>query len=521
MTAPRSTLVIQLQRVGDLIQTTPLLRSLAAAGPVTVLAVDEWCDVIGGLPGIAMSRLAASDVSALNAELERCREQKTQPTAAPQVLRGLGSHTFDRVINLTPTLFSSWLAMHVPAQDRQGWVLTEDFEWHALGNWMSFFVAMAEFRREQFFNVVDLFRGHAPGTAPTSTDHPYVKRATSPGVALPAGRLVAFNPGASVPERKWNEAGFARLIATAARSGATPLIVGSRADEPTCQQVAALCAQPIPVLCGSPLAEMAALLGACELVVTNDTGAVHIAAGVRTPVLSLARGESFMETMPWGAGHWIVQGPFGAINLLDAEIACRVLEARLSGSHHGQLARALSDSTHCLWRSAFLPANTDPLGGVHYEALHQAHRTEEERYQRALRHALARAFLGEASAPSRAPSSPPPPTADAKSHAATLGIHSATHWLTELRASNREAERAYETSNAAALNQAIAGVDGALQHLEDLSLTARAVAPAVIHMLWQLRFQLSGEPAVTFATHEHLAQRTESILWDALATLGQ
>jgi hypothetical protein len=63
--------------------------------------------------------------------------------------------------------------------------------------------------------------------------------------------------------------------------------------------------------------ELVALLQQCQLMVTNDTGPMHMAVGVETPVLNMSVGHvDLWETGPFGPGHWVIQpdivcGPCG------------------------------------------------------------------------------------------------------------------------------------------------------------------------------------------------------------------
>jgi len=58
---------------------------------------------------------------------------------------------------------------------------------------------------------------------------------------------------------------------------------------------------------------MATLLAHCELLVSGDTGAVHLSAAVGTTVIGLYGATAyFAETAPYGEGHLILQTPIGA-----------------------------------------------------------------------------------------------------------------------------------------------------------------------------------------------------------------
>jgi Glycosyltransferase family 9 (heptosyltransferase) len=56
------------------------------------------------------------------------------------------------------------------------------------------------------------------------------------------------------------------------------------------------------------LDQLAGLLAECRLLLTNDTGPMHIGVAVGTSVIDLSVGHvDFQETGPYGPGHWVVQ----------------------------------------------------------------------------------------------------------------------------------------------------------------------------------------------------------------------
>ena len=52
---------------------------------------------------------------------------------------------------------------------------------------------------------------------------------------------------------------------------------------------------------------MAALLERCRLLVTNDTGTMHVATAVGTPVVALFGSTDPLVTGPWGEGNVVIK----------------------------------------------------------------------------------------------------------------------------------------------------------------------------------------------------------------------
>lgn len=102
--------------------------------------------------------------------------------------------------------------------------------------------------------------------------------------------LAGLNPGASYgPAKRWPAERFAalgdRLIGAL---NADVLIFGSSAERPLAESVAmAMKHTPTIVAGDTTLRQFLALLGQCQLVVTNDSGPMHLAAALGLPVVSI------------------------------------------------------------------------------------------------------------------------------------------------------------------------------------------------------------------------------------------
>ncbi len=106
-----------------------------------------------------------------------------------------------------------------------------------------------------------------------------------------AGRpVVAFEPGGAYGvAKRWSEGRYAELARRLVTAGrADVVLVGTSDAAPLHDRIASLAGVPIVRAAGATdLVQLAALLRRSALLVTNDTGPMHLGAAVRTPILAL------------------------------------------------------------------------------------------------------------------------------------------------------------------------------------------------------------------------------------------
>jgi ADP-heptose:LPS heptosyltransferase len=123
--------------------------------------------------------------------------------------------------------------------------------------------------------------------------------------------VVALNPGASHPVNRWGPDRFAELAdSLAERLGAVVLIIGGKEDIPLADRVAAKAASKPLVLAGKvTLLQLGAILKRCGILVSGDTGPLHLATAVGTRVVALFGAADPARTGPVGTGHRVIQAP--------------------------------------------------------------------------------------------------------------------------------------------------------------------------------------------------------------------
>jgi heptosyltransferase-2 len=120
-------------------------------------------------------------------------------------------------------------------------------------------------------------------------------------LALNLDRPVAvFCPGAEYgPAKRWPESYYAQLAKRFREHGYAVWLIGSGKDQPVAAQIDELSGDLCVNLCGNTdLADAIALLGSATVVVSNDSGLMHLAAAQDKPLLALFGSSSPQFTPP-------------------------------------------------------------------------------------------------------------------------------------------------------------------------------------------------------------------------------
>jgi lipopolysaccharide heptosyltransferase II len=115
------------------------------------------------------------------------------------------------------------------------------------------------------------------------------------------------HPGASAPSRRYPPEGFAAVARELTHTyGWQIIFTGSPAEQALVTEIRAAMGAPSYSLAGRlDLPELAALIAAAPLLITNNTAPAHLAAAVQTPVVDLYALTNPQHT-PWGVPHRVV-----------------------------------------------------------------------------------------------------------------------------------------------------------------------------------------------------------------------
>ena len=322
--AMKQVLIINVTRMGDLVQMGALLARLREEWPgVAVdLVVDrQFAPVASMLSGLR--DVIAYDFHALIDESRACVKDIVALYREVADWAGkLSRRRYDRIVNLTFNRPSALLADYVGAPDIRGARSAWDGGTVIDNPWMTYFTDIHQIRRINRFNLVDVYAmgGSGPGsfaplhvTVPAESTDWAGRFLSGPGGSDTA--WIAVQAGASDVMKAWRPQHFGMTLARFSKHwDGGILFIGSPSEQDTIAHVIRTYREAggrssVKNAAGqTTLAQLVALLAHCKLLLTNDTGPMHLAVGVRTPVVDLSVGHvDFQETGPYGPGHWVVQ----------------------------------------------------------------------------------------------------------------------------------------------------------------------------------------------------------------------
>ncbi len=270
--------------LGELILALPALQHVAAvesgAGRRPAVQYMAGLEPILDMAGLDVERLTIHDRRAV-------REGARQ-------VRNTGAR---RGILLTPSVSSALMFRLGGLRSRRGtgggwrtWLLTDAVPRGPL---------LERHRVHEFLALVGAETAGEP-PAPVLRAPEAVQRTAGAGESL----VVALFPGANGESRRWPAGRFSALAQRLAAAGRRVLVLGGPDEEGLTEVVASAGAaygECVDLGGRTDLAGLAAVLAGCDALVTNDTGPMHLAAALGTPVVALEGPADVRQTRPLGA----------------------------------------------------------------------------------------------------------------------------------------------------------------------------------------------------------------------------
>ena len=165
---------------------------------------------------------------------------------------------------------------------------------------------------ERFAQLAEQPRDNIPRPLPNpKLEIPQTRRdATLHKLGLTLDKPVAvFCPGAEYgPAKRWPAAYYADIAQRLRQRGYTVWLIGSAKDKPVADEISQLAGGHCINLCGrTDLGDALALLSCAQLVISNDSGLMHLAAALDRPMLALFGSSSPQFTPPLSAQARVVR----------------------------------------------------------------------------------------------------------------------------------------------------------------------------------------------------------------------
>jgi ADP-heptose:LPS heptosyltransferase len=303
----RKQLIIQLARMGDLLQSKRLVLSLKKEGEVHIV-LDNSLEALARLifPYAILHPVQANALDPGGSSREIRREIFPKKLRAFAALAALD---FASVYNLNYSPLSLSLTGMFEPELVSGYRLERGQS--VRSRWCKMAWRWTRERRASPLNLADFWAFFHPDPVSPEEVNPPARGKNPAG----PGKRLGFVLSGRAARRSLPPEYLARYIETlfAACKGPAVFLLGSRnegeAARKVCRLLRPALLQRLEDLSGkTSLTDLYELIASLDLLFTPDTGAMHLAAHAGTPVLACFLSSAWVwETGPYGKGHEILQ----------------------------------------------------------------------------------------------------------------------------------------------------------------------------------------------------------------------
>ena len=334
----RRILFIKPSSLGDIVDALPTLAALRRRFPeahIAWLVKRQWAGFVERAEGLDRVWPVGPGIGGWLSEVPRLRAEG-----------------FDLAVDLQGLLRSALMARLAGCPARVGFangregsplfytqrVPVPTDEMHAVDRYLLVADAVGAGRREK-----PQFRFAIPSADRELMEEVLRRHGLRPGAAW-----IAMNVSARWPTKRWPFESFAVVADRLHDEGMGQVVlVGGPDDRVDAQAVRAhMKTTPVDVTGATDVGLLPALLQSASLLVTNDSGPMHVAAAVGTPVVALFGPTSAARTGPYGTGHRVLarQLPCSPCfsrqcrNPVERECLISITPAEVVEAARGQLA---------------------------------------------------------------------------------------------------------------------------------------------------------------------------------------
>lgn len=304
-------LIVKLSAIGDVIHTLPSLAALRRCYPqahISWVVEEAASDLLADHP--MLDRVLVSRRKRWMRDLREGRNRASAVREIRGFLRALRERPYDLVIDFHGLFKSAvlvWLSGgkrrlgYDSLQEGSGLVLNEkipeDLGKHAVDRYLDLPRHLGcETQKPEF---------------PIALQEAHFARIAALLAALPVDTsrgFVAVSPVAYWETKLWDEAKFAAVCDRIVRELGLPVVFTGESPEGPVARIRSLMQAPSASAAGeTSLRELAVLYRKASVLLTTDSGPMHLAAAVGTPVVALFGPTSPERTGPYGEGNAVIR----------------------------------------------------------------------------------------------------------------------------------------------------------------------------------------------------------------------
>lgn len=315
--------IVAITRLGDMLQASPMLEGFKRENPdsrITVVIDKQFASICSGLPGI--DEVYVLDLSMVVRCLHRGGDGIVEAyRSVDTMVKDLKEKNFDYVLNMSSSAYTALMLKMIDAKENRGWMSDDEGFRLIKDPWAMLFAAFVYHSNREYngLNLVDILRCSAgvkehPNHLmyfPKEEEREKARNLFNELGVHGDGPLIAIQAGASQTKRQWPPSSFATLVKILIENhGARVIFVGSASEEWILKDVLKKYSHPriYSAMGKTNFGELSAILEQVDVLVTGDTGPMHLAVAVGKPVVALFLASALcFETGPYSAGNFVMQ----------------------------------------------------------------------------------------------------------------------------------------------------------------------------------------------------------------------
>ena len=313
--------------MGDLIESTSLFKKVKTVYPdsfVTLLVLPEFYEICEFFDDI--DEVIKFDMTNISMEIFNNNYKFSYKLykSLENFLNRFTELNYEIVFNLTHDIISSYFMYLLKADKFIGFSRGREGNLLQIGEIVLFFIGAAKIRKASCINLVDIYEEMLPQKA--AARRVYLNTSKKIDAATSAKKIlsengvkendvvISFAVGASSELKKWKKEYFLELAKLLIRYDINIkiLILGAKYDKPAGEYIkknigSEFSGNVIDLTGNTSVSELVNIIESSDILVTNDTGTMHIAAGVGTDIIVIYTGQAgYFETGPYAENQVLV-----------------------------------------------------------------------------------------------------------------------------------------------------------------------------------------------------------------------